>query len=82
MIEFQKGAGNIMLSNRPKYTRPETLDFLQTHINELRGMAAANKLDLVEYLLEMAYVELGDIVRQERPFAKANGKSVQIGRVR
>jgi hypothetical protein len=82
VIEFQKGAGNIMLSNRPKYTRPETLDFLQTHINELRGMAGANKLDLVEYLLGMAYVELGDIVRQERPFAQPDRKSVQTSRIR
>ena len=71
-----------MLSNRPRHSRAATLDFLQSHMNELRAMAAANKLDLVEYLLEMAYVELGDVIRRERPFAQQNGKSVQPSGVR
>ena len=78
MIELQqKGWGNIMQTGRLHYPRPDTLDFLHSHINELRIMAEVNKLDLVAYLLEMAYVELGDVIRRERPFASHRNKSVR-----
>lgn len=55
-------------TNRKTYTRSATLDYLQSQVGELRSMAEANKLDLITYFLEMAYAELSDTVRKERPF--------------
>ncbi len=66
-----------MRTDRYVFSRAETLDFLQTHIGELRSMAMGSRLDLISYLLELAYIELGDTIRKERPFcAKSQVMSV------
>ena len=54
---------------RQLYTRrrTETLDYLQSMLGQLRNMAEAERCDMLTYLIEMAYVEVSDIIRGERP---------------
>lgn len=54
---------------RQTYTRrrTETLDYLQSMLGQLRTMAEAERCDMLTYLIEMAYVEVSDIIRGERP---------------
>lgn len=47
--------------------RTDALDYLQSMLRELRTLAAAERCDMVAYLIEMAYVETSDIIRGERP---------------
>ena len=47
--------------------RTETLDYMQAMLGQLRTMAEAERCDMVAYLIEMAYVEVSDIIRGERP---------------
>ncbi len=46
--------------------RTETLDYLQSMLAQLRTMAATERCDMLAYLIEMAYLEVTDIVRGER----------------
>jgi hypothetical protein len=66
-----------MQAKRPYYSRPATLDFLQSQVRELAQMAQANRLDLVGYFLDMAYTELSDIIRRERPFDTKQAVSLE-----
>jgi hypothetical protein len=50
-----------------KRRRTETLDYLQSMLGQLRTMAAAERCDMLAYLIEMAYVEASDIIRGDRP---------------
>ncbi|ODT31626.1 MAG: hypothetical protein ABS35_04335 [Kaistia sp. SCN 65-12] len=54
---------------RQTYTRrrTETLDYLQSMLGQLRTMAEVERCDMLTYLIEMAYVEVSDIIRGERP---------------
>jgi len=54
---------------RQIYTRrrTETLDYLQSMLGQLRTMAEAERCDMLAYLVEMAYLEVSDIIRGERP---------------
>lgn len=45
----------------------EKIDFMQSMLGELRTMAEAERCDMLAYLIEMAYVEAGDILRGRRP---------------
>ena len=47
--------------------RTETLDYMQSMLRQLRTMAEAERCDMLAYLIEMAYLEVSDIVRGERP---------------
>ncbi|MGE3869216.1 MAG: hypothetical protein AB7F51_06880 [Pseudorhodoplanes sp.] len=47
--------------------RSDTLDYLQSMLGQLRLMAEAERCDMLGYLIEMAYIEVGDIIRGERP---------------
>ncbi|MGE0499921.1 MAG: hypothetical protein AB7I79_11750 [Rhizobiaceae bacterium] len=47
--------------------RTETLDYLQSMLGQLRTMAEAERCDMLAYLVEMAYIEVSDIIRGERP---------------
>ena len=38
-------------------------------LGQLKAMAEAERCDMLAYLIEMAYLEAGDITRGERPFA-------------
>jgi hypothetical protein len=46
-------------------------------LGELRNMAMAERMDVLAYLIEMAYVEASDIVRGERPAREA--KKMEVG---
>jgi hypothetical protein len=39
---------------------------MQTMLGQLRTMAEAERCDMLAYLIEMAYVEAGDIIRGDR----------------
>lgn len=47
--------------------RTETLDYIQALLGQLRDLAAAERMDMLTYLIEMAYVEASDIIRGDRP---------------
>lgn len=47
--------------------RAETLDYIQSMLGQLRGMAEAERCDMLAYLIEMAYLEASDVLRGERP---------------
>jgi len=47
--------------------RTDNLDYLQSMLRELRTIAQAERCDMVAYMIEMAYVEVSDIIRGERP---------------
>jgi hypothetical protein len=47
--------------------RTDTLDYMQGMLGQLRTMAEAERCDMLAYLIEMAYVEISDVIRGERP---------------
>lgn len=47
--------------------RLDTLNFMQSMLLQLNQMAMAERFDMLGYLIEMAYVECGDVIRGERP---------------
>lgn len=55
-------------------TRIETIDYIQAMLGQLRKMADAENSDVLAYLIEMAYIEAGDILRGERPLRSANNQ--------
>ncbi|HEU4987230.1 MAG TPA: hypothetical protein VFT89_09215 [Rhizobiaceae bacterium] len=55
--------------------RTETLDYMQSMLGQLRSMAEAERYDMLAYLIEMAYIEAGDIIRGERPMRVRNEAS-------
>jgi hypothetical protein len=60
-----------------KNRRTETLDYMQSMLGQLRTMAEGERYDLLAYLIEMAYVEAGDIARGDRPPRIGIGQSGQ-----
>ena len=52
---------------KPAGLRTDTLDYVQSMLAQLRTMAEAEQCDMLAYLIEMAYIEAGDIIRGERP---------------
>ena len=53
--------------------RTETLDYIQSMLGQLRTMAQAERCDMLAYLIEMANLETGDIIRGVRPTSIADG---------
>lgn len=49
--------------------RADTLDYVQAMLVQLRVMADAEHCGMLAYLIEMASIEAGDIIRGERPSA-------------
>jgi len=49
-----------------KTLKRERIEFIRSMTRQLATMARAEKADFVTYLLEMAYVEASDILRDER----------------
>lgn len=54
--------------------RTEALAFIVCRLDELRQMAASHGLDLLGYLLEIAFTESCDMIRKEHPSAQAKPK--------
>ena len=55
------------MQEKGKKRRDEALDYIQSMLGELRTMADTERYDMLAFLIEMAYVEAGDIARGERP---------------
>lgn len=53
--------------------RVESLDYIQSMLGQLRTMAQAEHCDMLAYLIEMAYLETGDIIRGMRPMRVSDG---------
>jgi hypothetical protein len=51
----------------PARGRVETLDYIQSMLGQLRLMADGERCGMLTYLIEMAYVEAGDVIHGERP---------------
>lgn len=47
--------------------RQDTLGYIQSMLLQLNQMALSERCDMLGYLIEMAYVESGDVIRGERP---------------
>lgn len=47
--------------------RSDALEYMQAMLGQLRTMAAAERCDMLAYLIEMAFVEARDIATGERP---------------
>ena len=54
-----------MHQTAPARRRSDTLDYVQTMLGQLRLMAEAEHCGMLAYLIEMAYVEAGDVIRGE-----------------
>jgi hypothetical protein len=52
---------------QPTRRRTDTLDYMQSVLGQMRIMAKAERCDMLTYLIEMAYVEVSDIIRGDRP---------------
>ena len=53
--------------NQAHERRLETLNFIQSMLMQLNQMASSEHCDMLAYLIEMAYVESGDAIREARP---------------
>ena len=47
--------------------RLESIAYIQQMLGELRTLAEIERCDMLTYLIEMAYVEAGEIRRGQRP---------------
>ena len=47
--------------------RTETLDYIQSMLAQLRVMAENERRDMLAYLIEMAFLEAGEVAHAERP---------------
>ena len=57
-----------------RHRRTVTLDYMQSMLGQMRTMAEVERCDMLAYLIEMAYIEVSDVIRGERP---PNSKSSQ-----
>lgn len=55
------------MHSQPVNKRVETLDYVQSMLGQLRTMAKNENCDMLAYLIEMAYVEASDVLRDQRP---------------
>ncbi len=56
----------------PGMGQGEAVVYLHAMLGELRSMAEAEQFDMLAYLIDMAYIEAGDIVRGKRPSRVGN----------
>jgi len=59
-------------------TRREKLEFSQSMLRELRDFAAGERDTLLSYLVEMAYVEVSDLLREHHASAASQKASEDI----
>lgn len=55
------------MQRHPNRRRTDTLDYMQSMLGQLGIMAKAERCDMLAYLVEMAYLEVSDIIRGDRP---------------
>ena len=66
--------GSCTMHSQSGKGRSDTIDYIQSMLGQLRNMAQAERYDVLAYLIEMAYVEAGDILVGQRPSAMAEKK--------
>jgi len=43
----------------------ETFEYIRAMLRELRGLAQGERAEMLSYLIEMAYVEVSDLLRDD-----------------
>lgn len=56
-------------------TRTKNVEYIQSLLGQLRDMAAAERCEMLTYLIEMAYVEASDVLRDGHAETKAEKKA-------
>lgn len=53
------------MPRKPKqtYNRTDRLDYIQTMLHHLRDMAQADRAHSAAFFIEMAYIEVSDVIR-------------------
>ncbi|MBO6636493.1 MAG: hypothetical protein JJ920_00310 [Roseitalea sp.] len=62
------------MPDHQRQTRADRLDYIRAMLGQLRAMAEAERCDLLTYLIEMAYIEAGDVLSGERPSGAGSKK--------
>ncbi len=52
----------------------ESIAYIRQMLGELRGVASTQGAEMLRYLIEMAYIEAGDIQMGKRPMSGFNGE--------
>jgi hypothetical protein len=55
---------------KPQNGRSGTIGYIHEMLGQLRMMAEDERCDMLAYLIEMAYVESGDVLRGDRPLER------------
>lgn len=63
----------------PPHTAEENIAYIRQMLGELRTVAANEGADMLRYLIEMAYVEAGDIQSGVRPFSIRRDRDAATG---
>ena len=63
----------------PAHTAEENIAYIRQMLGELRNVAHNEGADMLRYLIEMAYVEAGDIVSGFRPLSIRNDRDAAAG---
>jgi hypothetical protein len=67
LLPLVRRQGSMCMGRYTRQRRTDALDYIQSMLGQLRTMAEAERCDLLAYLIEMAYIETGDIIRGDRP---------------
>jgi hypothetical protein len=73
-IEPDEPRRSIAMRQGYSQRRTDSLDYMQSMLGQLRTMAEAERCDMLAYLIEMAYVEVSDILRGDRPLRVQGGE--------
>ncbi|MBP0440791.1 hypothetical protein [Tianweitania sediminis] len=57
-------------ANRRSSHDTARLEYIHAMLGQLQAMARGEQADMVAYLIELAYIEAGDVLRGERPFSR------------
>jgi len=63
----QSGSKQTVAGQPDRPDREARLDYIHAMLGQLRGMAEAEKLDVLAYLIDMARVEVGEVLRAQLP---------------
>ena len=63
----------------PPHTAEENIAYIRQMLGELRTVANNEGADMLRYLIEMAYVEAGDILAGLRPMSIRGHRDPAIG---
>jgi hypothetical protein len=61
----QSDSNRLPTASSSSVEREAMLDYVHSMLGQLRGMAEAEKLDMLAYLIDMARVEVGEVLRSQ-----------------